>query len=133
MLRAPRGDADRRRRFLGWHQREREHTVRLSVGQQLRFVAVDEQLDRKCVLSTRASTRGVSVPRTRTPAATTTVVGAALVASARRESKLASTSTAAPTRGRSEPLTVTRIARMPSGTTPSRPVRWRGARLRCPT
>ena len=42
----------------------------------------------------------VSVPSTRTPAATTTVVRLALVASAERESKLASTSTAAPGRGR---------------------------------
>ena len=71
----------------------------MCVGKELRFVAVDEQLDRERVLPAGASPARVSVPSTRTPAATTIVVGAVLAASARRASKLASTSTAAPGAG----------------------------------
>ena len=97
MLRPPRVTRGDRRRLFGWDQREGEHAVHLRVGEALGGVAIDEQRDPSVSARPVPPLARVSVPSTRTPAATTTRARESpLVASAERESKLASTSTAAP-------------------------------------
>ena len=129
MVRALLASCRNRGRLLRWHQREVSTAFACASARRSATSRSTSSVTPSESVRPVPPPDRLSVRSTRAPAATTTVVGSPSAVSAVRESKLASTSIAAPGRGRTAPLTVTRIARMPKGTMPSSPLRCLGARF----